>query len=922
MVVESVAGRARREFVERLCALRDAAHAKNADLQRASKRLVAERTVGVRELSTTRLSALLTGQLADAPDWDTVRTFVLSCARHATDHGVLLTPAETEPALWQRRLAALNELLRLLDRLDAEPPEATVPRALSTLPAAPSVFTGRDAELARLLDVLAPPTGDAPDVTVAAVAGMGGIGKTALALTAAQQALTQGWFTDIYSLNLRGYDPAPVTAHQALESLLRAMGTPPEDIPTAQEEREDLYRAVLAALARSDRRALILADNASDSAQLLPLLPGPGPHRLLTTSRHTHPRLVSHGAHLVDLTTLTPTAALALLHEVLHRAAPADRRVQDDRESTERLIALCGRIPLALHIAVGLLVLEPGRTVAGLTAELDGARSRLDHLDDGERALRATFDLSYHRLPPHLARLFRTLALNPGPDMGLPAVTALTDGEGHQLRAGLRELVRAHLLDSADERWSLHDLLRDYALHHAQTAPATEDPEDRAALLRLLKYYAEGAQAASMCSADPAERIAGEVSARFADEAQATAWLRAEHANLLAVPRTALDAGELDIARVVPGHLAAYLARGRYFDDRVSLATTAVTAARLADDPFDHAVALAELGQALADVRRYEEAERLLRTAVTALRPLGRDRATAFALNSLGCTLQDLRRLEEAMEIYTEAAELYLRLGDRHGYVDILNNQGNGLQELGRHREAVPLFQRAARLSAELGDDRRQAAVGLGLCNALRHEGRYEEAEAAVTAALGVLERLGDEYARAHALANRANVLLELGRTAESAHAFRSAADLFRELDDPRNEAKARFGLAEALAQAGEFGDAATAYRTAADTWHRLGDRYEEGRSRYFLGLTLLRTAEPAVAARELAEAGTAFTDAGAPGATGQVLVALAQLHQHLDHPDLARRAWLSAARAYEMAGATEAATGARRAAEGITQAP
>ncbi len=161
---------------------------------------------------------------------------------------------------------------------------------------------------------------------------------------------------------------------------------------------------------------------------------------------------------------LSPEAAAALLRHAVRRADPADQRVLDTGNGLEELAGLCGYLPLALHISAALLILEPGQTVAELTRELAAAQSRLSFLDDGERAVRAAFDLSYRRLPAEDAELFRLLALNPGPDIGLGAATVLADRPLPKIRTVLRSLVQAHLLDCVNRRWSMHDLVRDYAV--------------------------------------------------------------------------------------------------------------------------------------------------------------------------------------------------------------------------------------------------------------------------------------------------------------------------------------------------------------------------------------------------------------------------------------------------------------------------
>ena len=158
------------------------------------------------------------------------------------------------------------------------------PRALAQLPPLVAGFTGRDAELAEITALL-DPDADAGVVVVSAVAGLAGVGKTALTVQAAHAARQRGWFPGgTLFLDLHGYDDAPVQPGQALDALLRALGVAAEHIPPGAEERAGLYRS---ALAQINDPVLIIADNASSEAQVRPLLPGPGPHRVVVTSRHT-----------------------------------------------------------------------------------------------------------------------------------------------------------------------------------------------------------------------------------------------------------------------------------------------------------------------------------------------------------------------------------------------------------------------------------------------------------------------------------------------------------------------------------------------------------------------------------------------------------------------------------------------------------
>ena len=202
---------------------------------------------------------------------------------------------------------------------------APAPVARAQLPPLEAGFTGRGQEIAEIISLLSAAS-DAGAVVVSAVAGLAGVGKTALAVQAAHTARQAGWFPGgVLFIDLHGYDAAPVQPGQALDALLRALGVPGEHVPPGVEERAGLYRSALASITDP---VLIIADNASSEAQVRQVLPGPGPHRVIVTSRHT---LAGLSARLLDIAVLETEAGVALLDAALRAARPQDDRIGRDR---------------------------------------------------------------------------------------------------------------------------------------------------------------------------------------------------------------------------------------------------------------------------------------------------------------------------------------------------------------------------------------------------------------------------------------------------------------------------------------------------------------------------------------------------------------------------------------------------------------
>jgi hypothetical protein len=371
-----------------------------------------------------------------------------------------------------------------IDRLEAG--QAAVSAAVVQLPPLITGFTDRDNEISMMLSMLDPAQTAIPAM-VSAVAGLPGVGKTALAVAVGHDAWQRGWFRGgVLFIDLHGYDSQRVEAGQALDALLRALGVPTEDIPSGTEERAALYRSVLAKIRDP---VLVIADNASSETQVRPLLPGPGPHKVVVTSRHT---LAGLDARLVEVMVLDEATAISLLDAALRSARPEDDRISSDPEAASRLARICGGLPLALQIAATQLRANPALSANELADEIAAERSPPLSYNDSDPLLpsvEAAFELSYGQLDGTSARVFRLLALIDD-DISTDAAAVLADLPVDDVRRMLYGLARAHLVEVAPGgtgRWRMHDLVRLYAkkLSDAQAdADGREEARDR--LLRYL----------------------------------------------------------------------------------------------------------------------------------------------------------------------------------------------------------------------------------------------------------------------------------------------------------------------------------------------------------------------------------------------------------------------------------------------------
>ncbi|MEW2314034.1 tetratricopeptide repeat protein [Streptomyces bauhiniae] len=768
---------------------------------------------------------------------------------------------------------------------------APVPAALDALPDLPPEFTGRDEDLAPLLELLDPESGVSRPV--AAVAGMGGVGKTTLAYAVGHAVLERNWFTGVLLVDLRGYDPQPAQAEQSLDALLRRLGVPPEHIPPT--DREVFYRSHLADRGRKGERLLVIADNASSAAQVKPLLP-PTPHGLIATSRKALPGI----GRPRPLQVLQREDAVALLGLALREANPHDRRVEDDHEAAERVAVACGCLPLALQIVAALLVQDPEQPLSERAERLTSDEDRLDSINDGERDLRTVFDQTLDSLLPQQQNLFRLLSLNAGPDISTSAAAALTHQTETTIDNQLGQLTAAHLLSRSTVRgrWQMHDLLRDYAkeqtrryLDDNRTARRKFDQ----ARQRLIGHYVKRAESART-HIDFSSQL--QLSGDFEDREAAYRWVDEERATLIATAHSAapsvesarlcfalteylqyrdlrhdalaMSALSLDSLRAIkdrrnePGawsNLGYALQSLHRYDEALTAHTTARDLYEEAGDVRGQAVAWNNTGDALRQLHRYEEAFTAHTTARAFFERIGNAQDLAIIWDNVGNTLESLHRYEDALAAHATARELYEENDDVHGQAVAWNNTGDALRLLFRSAEALSAYDTARTLYEETGDVRGVAVALDNRGNALENLYRSDEALVAHTAARRLFEETGDVGGQAAAWNNTGDTLRKLHRYEEALQSHATARRFYEENGDLRGLATAWSNTAHSLRFLHRHEEALSAYTTARDLFVQTGDALRAASAQDQAGNALegLNRYEEALAAHSAARA--AFED-------------------------------------------------------------
>ncbi|HET6293510.1 MAG TPA: BTAD domain-containing putative transcriptional regulator [Kribbella sp.] len=619
------------------------------------------------------------------------------------------------------RLRAVH--LEVLRRQSGSPAQPVDRAVIQQAPSAPPDFVGRADELATICAALGPP--GAPSSRVVLINGIAGVGKTALALTAAHRLRAEYPDGQLYA-DLRGSDattPAPI---QVLGRFLRALGVPSRLIGTDETEAAALLRSELA-----DRRMLVLLDNAQDTAQVRGLLPGAGRSDVIVTSRRRLPELATAG--VVDLEPLRREEAILLIASTARTP-----RLDADPQGVSALAEACGRLPLALRIASARLATRPEWTAADLARRLDDGNRRLTELSLGESSVLSSFQLSYADLSSPAQRAFRLCSLHPGDDFSADSTGVLLGMPTTEADRVLEDLLEANmLLQLAKNRYRFHDLLGLYARRLL-----AEDAEGDTARTRLYSWYAEAVTAAIDWAYPQLVRLSAhpEPDRFFDSETGALDWLDDELGALLAVVEDTAESGERALSWQIMDQLRGYFMIRGYADGWLPAAQAGTAAAMTAGDKFAQVAMLLNRGQALGDAGQDEDALSDCLAGQALAVAVGWTTAAAYLAHQIGWFRLERGKLGDA-ELWMRRA-LELTEDDQDGHVRSIALSGLGTTRLhqGELREAAELYGSALQIN-ETGRETSPLAIRGNLASALRQLGAVDQAAALLSEVLDAYQR-------------------------------------------------------------------------------------------------------------------------------------------------------------------------------------
>lgn len=695
-------------------------------------------------------------------------------------------------------------------------------------------FIGREEVLANLESLLC--AHDRASAPVVLLTGMGGSGKSALAIHLARKVSDQYPDGQIYVRLERSVDTTLDTS-EILAEVLGILGLQVDAIPESLDMRAALYRSLLAR-----RRVMVVLDGATDAQQVRPFLTSDASSAVIITSRNRMPTLV--GAIHVPIDVFSPAESVQFLEHII------GQRVAADPQAALELADACSHLPLALSI-VGARLHHRDLSIPDLVGRLATERQRLDDLTSGS-SLEDVIDLSYQHLDKANARAFRLLSLFPGAAFSAEVAAAIVATSGEAARRLLDSLVSVGLISEQSGRFRYHDLLRAYA----RAASEQDSQDDRsAAMARVRLWYLDGITKAAATLSPSSDTFTH----KWSIPSEAISWLEAERANILALVNDAVQADDYGfIWQIADSLYTFYQLRGHW-----------------ADSQAVHEIAL----NAARATQNYAMAGRIL--------------------NNLGVAYREQRHYDEAISCFEESLAVFGSIGSTQTRDLTLMNLGVAYRELGQISQAISCFEAALASATEVGPTRTTGLTFSNLGNAYRDMGRYEDALNIYRQGLNASRSVNDQYGEGIAIANLGILLYKQGRSDEAVTYYLESLALIKEIGDRVSEGRVLRNLAAASVARGAITEAIAQFEDSIRIARDVGDTETIYLATRDLGDLELKREQRQSALRWYRESHDAARTLGDPAKEAQTIVRLATDSEVADEPELALAYWQGAAKAF-----------------------
>ena len=719
-------------------------------------------------------------------------------AQYENCRRILAVELGVEPSTTTRDLS--EQIRQGMLKRKTETPSHVAAAPIHNLPIPLTPFIGREAEMVDLSRLIAD-----PQCRCITLVGPGGIGKTRLALQAADQHKTEFAYGSAF---------VPLAAVGTIEAVIPAMASA---IDFAFSGPSDPKVQLLNHL--REKQMLLILDNAEHllverphqetiAELLIEVLRQAAQVKLLVTSREA---LNLQGEWPFEVEGLSfpegeqtelfdEYSAVALFIQRAKRVQPRFEIGTEDKTGVAHICRLVEGMPLAIELAATWVrILSPAEIAAEIEHSLDFLDTSMRDLPERHRSMRAVFDRSWQTLSADEKHVLGRLSVFRG-GFGRHAAEQVADAS----LAVLSSLViRSLLRRTSTGRYDLHELVRQYA-----ATKLAETPDDLNSVQERHSLYYLGLL----------EEQDAKLNGR--DQKRALAELTREMDNI----RTAWD-WSIAAEKFIPLYRASttlwYL-----FELRNWFKEGEVTFHKTAD--------------ALQASMARSEAVTFHQIALNAM------------LAHCGYFRFRLGRGEEAYAIMSPSATFLRTSAEPSAAIYSLWYLGLVCWQLGRFLEAKEYLQESLALTRQYGDRWYEALAGEFLGSLASEEGAYNHAQQYLQEALAIFRELGDPMMISHGLSDLGRIMQILGELDEAEKLLRESFELARELD-------CRFGMGLALDVLGQVAHARASHEEARALFSESAGLFQEIGDTHRLSQVLNHQGLNALALEDTAEAQSAF---------------------------------------------------------------
>jgi tetratricopeptide (TPR) repeat protein len=665
---------------------------------------------------------------------------------------------------------------------------------------------------------------------MATIAGMPGVGKSALALRVAyrlKNRLEEPNFPDA-QLYVNLYGQTPELALEPKTVLIRFLmaltGRNESELATDLEGLKAQYQTVLA-----NKKALVILDNAKDEGQIRDLLPSNSNCAVVVTSRS--PLTGLDGEAAIDLAPMEMGESELLFQAIL--ANP--QRVNGELPAVQEIVKLCGRLPMAIRIAAATLrqkiwvdrsLQVYARVLAEESTRLDKLRNdRVEKASPGQGCVRASFNLSYQALSVEEQQVFRWVAGLPGVDFGIPVLVAAMEHKESQLVSWLEQLLEAQMLElRGTDRFGWHDLMRLFAKEKLTK------PEQEKALDRSLTWYCNWADFWENGLHPVRCRQLAQQLAKTEEELsrEAIEWFAAEQENWVGIVRDLTQVSRPNDAIFLAANLVPFFSRWSRWSDWV---TTHKIIERCANQSGDSAIlaqTLNNLGNAYNNQSKWNEAINCYEKALEAYCQVGDYHGKIQAICNLGNVYNSQSKWDKAINCYKQSLELFRQVGDRYGEAQVLNNLGTVYNSQSEWDEAINCYEKSLKIRHQLGDRSGIAQALMNSGNVRSSQNKWDEAIDYYEKSLEIFRQVKDSHGMAQTLQNLGNACNNQNEWDKATGYCAQASEIYHKIEDHHGKAQTLGTLGLIRQNQGRWNEAIDCHRKSAEMYHQIGDDYHE----------------------------------------------------------------------------------------------